>query len=90
MALEAITQAYKDAHGDTMSLTVQQYYMAIMNACITIGELFCTCAVTHFMANLIPEIRDEVETSFTKHHGILSRNRDFQIMLLKKAQVEAT
>ena len=81
MALEAITQAYNNANGNTMTLTVQHYYMAVMNACIAMGEQFCTCVVTHFMANLVPEPRAEVETSFTKHHGVLSRDQNVQISL---------
>ena len=54
------------------------------------GQSFSYCAVSHFVTNLSPRIKKEVEAGWQDHQGTLPRDAISQMRLLPQAQVEAT
>ena len=89
-ALEAITQDYTDALGNTITLSVQVYFQRVCQAIRAMGQSFSYCAVAHFVSNLSPRIKKEVEAGWQGHQGTLARDSVSQMKLLRQAQVEAT
>ena len=87
--LESVEQDHTDSLGNTNTNTVQVYFIEILHACRAMRGTFEYDAVTHFINNLTPGIKAEVEVNWTRHHDNLSRDRHVQMILLAEAQVEA-
>ena len=49
--LESVKQDHMDTTGNTVSSTVQVYYIEIIKACCAMHDTFGYCAVTHFTSN---------------------------------------
>ena len=90
--MEAVSQDYKDANGNTTSYSVQAYYGHVMNALRAFGmrPTYDYDAVTHFVNNLSPQIKVELEQQWDVHLGTVLRNRLSQSKLLLEALLEAT
>ena len=82
--VEKITMAYKDDEGNSVSLTVHEFYNAMLRAASTFihDEVFSYNLANHFANNLEPSIKALFEQK-TKAHLVFSDfNRDAQLKQL--------
>jgi hypothetical protein len=89
---EKITMAFQDEDGNSVSLTVLEYYNALLQGAVTFleDESFQYNLANHFVNNLERNVRDMFEESCTDHLSFCDLSRDAQLRQLQKYLLIAT
>ena len=83
--VEKIKQSYIDDDGNTVTLTVHEYYNATLRAAAPILGLlqFPINVATNFVHNLVPEIKERFEAKSKSHLTFSNLDRDEQLRMLE-------
>ncbi|KAL3802962.1 hypothetical protein HJC23_011585, partial [Cyclotella cryptica] len=89
---EKITMAFQDEDGNSVSLTVLEYYNALLQGAVTFleDESFQYNLANHFVNHLERNVRDMFEETCTDHLSFSDLSRDAQLQQLQKYLLIAT